>query len=482
MKGFYKLMPLAIAALVCSCAKDGVVSTTATEETKTKNSEVFAYVGTKAPTTYLEGIKPDMTDWPKNYAKPSAITNEEMQQVLDYITNNPEKNIENPLVGIDTFAVQNLGYVAQYYNPTETSSEKGQIHNRMDGLFLYTDDGWYKPRDFNGNNNPNHSTAGTVLIPSAFANNVSCNASALSDSNEKPFKFYKVTYTVNGEEHTDIYLAIDYCGAKDNGAAAVEANGVYDDWVIKITPYGTPKQDTPENPDPTPDPDPADPDPETPEVTPTEGEVEFDVHLQEHTDWYEIKTTVHLRDTVNVRIFIPIPEEYQAQVDDFDIRTGGDYDHYVYVTNDDVTIENFDVTFKCGADYYTTNIQIKHQKGGIEILIEGNNDQMKEALKRARECYDDGVTFEIHSYVKYYDDDGNLAITPEQIWEYLEQVECAQTDTGSVEAGDHVTYTYGQTTTAYSETKRVDYKAVEEDGQYVVYESYDGKETWTKVE
>lgn len=44
-------------------------------------------------------------------------------------------------------------------------------------------------------------------------------------------------------------------------------------------------------------------------------------------------------------------------------------------------------------------MQINHNLTGIEILIDCTTDEAKEALKLARGVYDDGITFEINSYV-----------------------------------------------------------------------------------
>ncbi|MBQ0057500.1 MAG: hypothetical protein KBT20_07580 [Bacteroidales bacterium] len=128
-----------------------------------------------------------------------------------------------------------------------------------------------------------------------------------------------------------------------------------------------------------------------------DGHVEVDVHQQKHTDWNEIKTSIHLRDTVTAEVFLPI--DYVAQADDFDIRVGQDYEYITEILDSKITI---------GDTEYTLTATIQHEEGGIRITVEPN----KEALAAARQLYGDGITYEIHSYV-------TSGIPQENIWEKL---------------------------------------------------------------
>lgn len=114
------------------------------------------------------------------------------------------------------------------------------------------------------------------------------------------------------------------------------------------------------------------------------GHIEIDIHQQEHKDWNEIKTSIHLRDTVAVDVYLPV--KYELLADDFAIRSGIDYEYITEVKNAQLTING--VTYELVAE-------IEHKTDGIYIHIEPN----KEALRAARECYDDGITYEIHNYV-----------------------------------------------------------------------------------
>lgn len=146
--------------------------------------------------------------------------------------------------------------------------------------------------------------------------------------------------------------------------------------------------------------------------------VELDVHQQEHKDWNEIKTSIHLRDTVAVEVFLPI--DYQTLADDFDMRAGVDYE---YIT------ELKDSRIKIGDQYYDMEVSITHEETGTRIQIQPN----KEALIAARKLYDDGITFEIHSYV-------SPEVPSDVVWEKVKKT------TYSVSP---FTTVFGQITSAY---------------------------------
>lgn len=157
------------------------------------------------------------------------------------------------------------------------------------------------------------------------------------------------------------------------------------------------------------------------------GCVEIDVHQQEHKDWNEIKTSIHMRDTAEVEVFLPIG--YEEMADDFDIRSGVDY---AYIT------ELKDCKVMIGNAEYKLEASITHEQEGIRIIVKPN----KEALIAARERYDDGLTFEVHSYV-------TSGIPTDAIWSRLKTTTCKASP---------YTLIYGQITSAYYPEDRVEVK------------------------
>ena len=106
-----------------------------------------------------------------------------------------------------------------------------------------------------------------------------------------------------------------------------------------------------------------------------EDNVEIDIHKQEHKDWNEIKTSIHIRtDAKSIKINIPIEYDNIVEADDFAIRI---YDIYI----SGIQIQNM----------------ITHDENGITINITNIDPTVIERLKAK---YGDGLTIEIHSYCK----------------------------------------------------------------------------------
>ena len=117
--------------------------------------------------------------------------------------------------------------------------------------------------------------------------------------------------------------------------------------------------------------------------------VEIDIHQQEHKDWNEIKTSIHIRtDVQHVQVKIPIKFDNIVEADDFAIRI---------------------------FNYYISGVEIKnmitHDDNGITIDITNIDPAVIEKLKAK---FGDGLTIEVHSYCKK-DEDG-------EIWKALKNV------------------------------------------------------------
>lgn len=193
--------------------------------------------------------------------------------------------------------------------------------------------------------------------------------------------------------------------------------------------------------------------PETPETPETpaytgNGSVEFDIHVQEHKDWNEIKTSIHVRDTVNCRIVIPIPESMQAPADDVVIRAG---EMYEYITE----------SFEINGEEFSIDFTVSHSEQGIEITVATAGSA--KALEAARAAFNDGLTFEIHTYVK-------PEFNEAEIWDYVKQTKCPQTSMTLWAPGatlwesiekDVITRTYGQISSASRpDMIKIDYSPV----------------------
>lgn len=346
---------------------------------------------------------------------PEYPTEEEKAGILEYVRNNSGASVKWP--GYTCFYVQ---HVISAHNKYSYKDWNNALHDNIDGsthlneLQIKENNGNYTHvNNFNEGKCDNAVTHNSALMTEGFQGARTHESYGGANVDNWRLFYWNGNY----------YLGIDYMMV--NGSGKIDANGIYDDWIMKIIPGKGETPVVPSNPDSNPTP--------KPEPTVREGEVEFDIHQQEHKDWNEIKTSIHVRDTAAVHVFLPIPMESQAVADDFDIRTG---DVYQYV-------ESFEAKFEFAGKEFSFPVEINHTATGIDILIDCTTAEAKEALKLARGVFDDGITFEIHSYV-------NPDVATEQIWNWLKTVKLPSTKTSQwPQDGDISTHVRGQVSSAY---------------------------------
>lgn len=346
---------------------------------------------------------------------PEYPTDEEKAGILDYVRNNPGASVEWP--GYTCFYVQ---HVISAHNKYSYKDWNNALHDNIDGsthlneLQIKENNGNYTHvNNFNEGKCDNAVTHNSALMTEGFQGARTHESYGGANVDNWRLFYWNGNY----------YLGIDYMMV--NGSGKIDANGIYDDWIMKIIPGKGETPVVPSNPDSNPTP--------KPEPTVREGEVEFDIHQQEHKDWNEIKTSIHVRDTAAVHVFLPIPIESQAVSDDFDIRTGNVYQY----------VENIEAKFEFAGKEFSFPVEINHTATGYDILIDCTTADAKEALKLARGVFDDGITFEIHSYV-------NPDVATEQIWNWLKTVKLPSTKTSQwPQDGDISTHVRGQVSSAY---------------------------------
>lgn len=417
--GMLSLTALSLGMVSCSSEDietTGNILTQNVQKYGTQSSEVNFYFGGNK-IVGSRGCDVNGNMW--GAEMPEYPTEEEKAGILEYVRNNSEKSVEWP--GYTYFYVQ---HVISAHNKYSYTDRNGAQHNDIDGsahlneLQIKENNGNYTHvNNFNEGKCDNAVTHNAALMTEGFQGARTHESYGGANVDKWRLFYWNGNY----------YLGIDYMMV--NGSGRIDADDVYDDWIMKIIPG---KGETPVVP-PTPEPNP------TPNPTPTpapvvrEGEVEFDIHQQEHKDWNEIKTSIHVRDTAAVHVFLPIPMESQAVADDFDIRTG---DVYQYV-------ESFEAKFEFAGKEFSFPVEINHTATGIDILIDCTTAEAKEALKLARGVFDDGITFEIHSYV-------NPDVATEQIWNWLKTVKLPSTKTSQwPQDGDISTHVRGQVSSAY---------------------------------
>lgn len=421
--GMLSLTALSLGMVSCSSEDIETTGNILTENAQkygTQSSEVNFYFGGNK-IVGSRGCDVNGNMW--GAEMPEYPTEEEKAGILEYVRNNSEKYVKWP--GYTYFYVQ---HVISAHNKYSYSDRNGAQHNDIDGsthlneLQIKENNGNYTHvNNFNEGKCDNAVTHNAALMTEGFQG--ARTHESYGGANIDNWRLYYW----NG----NYYLGIDYMMV--NGDGKIDADGVYDDWIMKILPAKGETPVVPSTPDPNPAPNPEPNPTPTPEPVVREGEVEFDIHQQEHKDWNEIKTSIHVRDTAAVHVFLPIPMESQAVADDFDIRTG---DVYQYV-------ESFEAKFEFAGKEFSFPVEINHTATGIDILIDCTTAEAKEALKLARGVFDDGITFEIHSYV-------NPDVATEQIWNWLKTVKLPSTKTSQwPQDGDISTHVRGQVSSAY---------------------------------
>ena len=426
--GMLSLTALSLGMVSCSSEDIETTGNILTENAQkygTQSSEVnFYFGGNKIAGTRGCDVSGNM--W--GDIMPKYPTEEEEAGILDYVRKNPGASVEWP--GYTCYFVQ---HVISAHNKYGYTDKNGAQHNDIDGsehlnlLQIKDNNGNYTHvNNFNSGKCDNAATHNAALMTDmtqGFQGARAHDSYGNTDVDNWRLYYWNGNY----------YLGIDYKMVKDDGK--IEPDGTYDDWIVKIIPGRGVTPVVPSTPDPNPTPKPEPTPTPTPEPTPVvrEGEVEFDIHQQEHKDWNEIKTSIHVRDTAAVHVFLPIPMESQAVADDFDIRTGNVYQY----------VESFEAKFEFAGKEFSFPVEIDHTATGIDILIDCTTADAKEALKLARGVFDDGITFEIHSYV-------NPDVATEQIWNWLKTVKLPSTKTSQwPQDGEISTHVRGQVSSAY---------------------------------
>lgn len=413
--GMLSLTALSLGMVSCSnedIETTGNILTENAQKYGTQSSEVnFYFGGNKIAGSRACDVNGNM--W--GAEMPEYPTEEEKAGILEYVRNNSEASVEWP--GYTCFYVQ---HVISAHNKYSYKDWNNALHDNIDGsthlneLQIKENNGNYTHvNNFNEGKCDNAVTHNSALMTEGFQGARTHESYGGANVDNWRLFYWNGNY----------YLGIDYMMV--NGSGKIDANGIYDDWIMKIIPGKGETPVVPSNPDSNPTP--------KPEPTVREGEVEFDIHQQEHKDWNEIKTSIHVRDTAAVHVFLPIPMESQAVADDFDIRTGNVYQY----------VESFEAKFEFAGKEFSFPVEINHTATGIDILIDCTTAEAKEALKLARGVFDDGITFEIHSYV-------NPDVATEQIWNWLKTVKLPSTKTSQwPQDGDISTHVRGQVSSAY---------------------------------
>ena len=172
----------------------------------------------------------------------------------------------------------------------------------------------------------------------------------------------------------------------------VERDWIFNDWIVKVTPAQK-KGEAPADPDLHEDTEPSH------SVAPIdpklhEGEIEINLSMnaeRDQDDYIFTKLSIHVRDTADVEVFIPVTPEYYCEADDMEIvlshKEGLELhspapDHIEYNINGHIVIAT-----------------VSYEATGIRVKTEGITP---EVLTFLRNTYADGLTIEIWNYYNEY--------------------------------------------------------------------------------
>ena len=182
---------------------------------------------------------------------------------------------------------------------------------------------------------------------------------------------------------TDIY--------PNNHNQDVERDWVFNDWIVKITPAQKIGED-PVKPDLEEEPV----GPVNPVIDPNSFKAEIEVNLSMNAerdvdDYIYTKLSIHIRDTSDVEVFIPVTPEYYCEADDMDIVLSHKLNVEMHSPQPD-RIE-YDI------NGHTVTATVSYEATGIRIKTQGITP---EVLKYLRETYSDGLTIEVWNYYNDY--------------------------------------------------------------------------------
>ena len=312
---------------------------------------------------------------PKTTDRGEQVSTAEYNFVINYIKEHPNDGGQE--CDLENYFIQNVGSSFDSYTTTPDQNGSTEIvkgGEKMDYLTI----GGIHFLDYNASYGPR------ALVLGIRADQSPTYKDSYSDNNENvkedKYKFYKITY--NNE--TNWYLCFDYTTQKHDGKNGTvgkshAGDGVYNDWVVKLTPADG-STITP-NPDPTTDPT---------SVTVRKGEVEVNLAFnapKTTDDYISSHLSIHVRDTSDVEVFIPINQKYYCTEDDM----------YIVKNHDKV-----DETFKYAHKTQTWKIAnidvvltVAYEPNGIRITTNGI---CAAVLQELRKTYHDGITFEVWNY------------------------------------------------------------------------------------
>lgn len=352
---------------------------------------------------HMPAVYAKFVDYAPKKGNGEAVTDEEKNFVLNYLDEHPNEGSTE--FNHYNYFIQYVGGVNREYDTTKDQNgadhKTGKSTSQMDYIEFVDQNGKAQHiNDYNANGGPRALVLNCKITTAQYHDSWGDKDNTHSDK----YRFYTIEY--NGQKN--LYLCYDYATAKTSGEF-FGGDGKYNDYVIKIIPgCGSDEETTePTTPGTT---EPTTPgeteegnkpgeteeggkpgetdkvDTTTTVVTPKTGEIEVNFAVQDHKDENASKLAVHVRDTADFKVFIPVSNQYYCSADDMYIVEK----HYENMTYNVET-----TTIERVIDGQTVTLNVTYTEAGIYVESEGINAK---ALQYCRNVYGDGITFEVYNY------------------------------------------------------------------------------------
>lgn len=120
----------------------------------------------------------------------------------------------------------------------------------------------------------------------------------------------------------------------------------------------------------------------------------YDIHQQEHATWGEIKTSLHIMQTGDVTVTLPIKSCYTLDATK-DAQGKKTIEEAKYV-------KAFGQLFTCNGSNSEVKVTVTPGTDNVVIKVSGITEEL---LKTAARKYNDGITVEVHTFYKLTGDD-----------------------------------------------------------------------------
>lgn len=376
------------------------------------SSNFICYSGTKligATSSRAANVNGNL--WYQNWERPTNVTDAEREKVIKEFSKKREGAKNDISVTWKNFWVQQVFKGdASYKDANGNSVGLGSDHMNLLSVFnnlKTTVVSWYSYEEtvseYEGQyehvNNFNDGTNKTAYTDDATHqqyNGTTLMVNMGTDGRDEQFAYQN---TVDSKYHYDYiilnidgsyYVGFDFYANGENANQKVKRDWIFNDWIVKVSPAQKIGEE-PVNPnlsDKTEGPV----NPEDPGMR--EGEIEVNLSmnaLRDKDDYIYTNLSIHVRDTADVEVFIPVTPEYYCATDDMEIVLSHAQAKEIHSIRPD--------RIEYEIDGYKVTATVNYEAAGIRIKTQGIRP---EVLTYLRNNYADGLTIQIWNYYNDY--------------------------------------------------------------------------------